>query len=52
MAKKLKKTQEEEIIKILKSEGFKELTEKEIKKEPYKTIYSMPDCFKTNSKKR
>ncbi|MBU1486662.1 hypothetical protein KKH56_01220 [bacterium] len=46
MAKKVKLSQEEEIIKILKQEGFRELTEKEIKKEPYKSIAKAPLCFK------
>lgn len=46
MAKKVRLTQEEEIIKVLKKEGFRELTEKEIKKEPYKSISKAPLCFK------
>ena len=45
MAKKIRKSQEEEIIQILKREGFKELNEKDLQKEPYKSIYALPDCF-------
>jgi len=45
MAKKIRKSQEEEIIQILKKEGFMELNEKDLQKEPYKSIYSIPDCF-------
>jgi hypothetical protein len=45
MAKKIRKSQEEEIIQVLKKEGFKELNEKDLQKEPYKSIYSLPDCF-------
>jgi hypothetical protein len=46
MAKKIRKSQEEEVISMLKKEGFKELSKAEIAKEPYKSIYAMPDCFK------
>jgi hypothetical protein len=46
MAKKVRQTQEEEIVKVLQKEGFRELTEKEIKKEPYKSIAKAPLCFK------
>jgi hypothetical protein len=48
MAEKLKirKTQEEEVIEILKREGFRELSDKQIQKEPYKSIYAIPECFK------
>jgi len=46
MVKKIRPTQEEEITQILKREGFKELTADEVKKEPYKSIYKLPDCFK------
>ena len=31
---------------MLKKEGFKELSKAEITKEPYKSIYALPDCFK------
>jgi hypothetical protein len=29
----------------LRKEGFEELSEEQIKKEPYKSIYKLPDCF-------
>jgi hypothetical protein len=45
MAKKIRKTQEEEILQVLAREGFQELTEKDLEKEPYKSIYALPDCF-------
>ena len=45
MVKKIRKTQEEEILQVLAREGFQELTEKDLKKEPYKSIYALPDCF-------
>ena len=51
MAKKMRKSQEEEVISMLKKEGFKELSEAEIAKEPYKSIYALPDCFKQEKKK-
>ena len=46
MAKKIRKSQEEEDVLMLKKEGFKELSESEIAKEPYKSISALPDCFK------
>ena len=46
MAKKIRKSQEEEVVLMLKKEGFRELSEAEIAKEPYKSIYALPDCFK------
>ncbi len=46
MAKRLRQSQEQEIADMLKTEGFKELTEEEIGKEPYKSIYALPDCLK------
>jgi len=46
MAKKIRKSQEEEVISMLKKEGFKEMSEAEIAKEPYSSIYALPDCFK------
>ena len=45
MVKKIRKSQEEEILQVLKREGFKELNEKDLQKEPYKSIYALPDCF-------
>ncbi|MFZ4441054.1 MAG: hypothetical protein ACOYOS_21800 [Syntrophales bacterium] len=46
MAKKIRKSEEEEVVIMLKKEGFRELSEAEIAKEPYKSIYALPDCFK------
>jgi hypothetical protein len=46
MAERIRKTQEEEIVNVLQKEGFKELSEDEIKKPPYKSIYVFPDCIK------
>ena len=37
---------------MLKKEGFKELSEAEIAKEPYKSIYALPDCFKQGRKQQ
>jgi len=47
MAKKIRLSQEEEIVRILKKEGFKRVPKKELEREPYKTIYQLPDCFKS-----
>ncbi len=52
MAKKIRRTQAEEVIRMLKREGFKEVPKKEIAEEPYKTIYSLPDCFKASKNKQ
>ena len=52
MVAKVRKTQEEEAIEMLKREGFRELSKNEIKQEPYKTIYKLPECFKKNELKR
>jgi hypothetical protein len=46
MAKKIRLTQEEEIISVLKKEGFRELTKKDLGKEPYKSLAKEPLCFK------
>jgi hypothetical protein len=45
MVKTMRLTQEEEVIMTLQREGFEELTEQDIQKEPYKSIYRLPDCF-------
>jgi hypothetical protein len=45
MAKKIRLTQEEEIIRLLSREGFREVTPVELAQEPYKTLAKMPDCF-------
>jgi hypothetical protein len=50
MAKKIRKSQEEEVTEMLKREGFRELSPSEIKKEPYKSIYKMPVCFEKDKK--
>ena len=50
MAKKIRKSQEEEVVEMLKREGFRELSQSEIKKEPYKSIYKMPGCFEKDKK--
>ena len=50
MVEKVRKTQEEEIVNVLHEEGFKELSEDEVKKEdPYRSIYVFPDCVKENT---
>lgn len=46
MAKKVRVTQEAEIIKVLKKEGLKKITGNKIKAEPCKSIAKMPHCFK------
>ncbi len=50
MAEKVRKTQEEQVIEMLKREGFRELKEKQIQREPYKSIYAMPECFREDDK--
>jgi hypothetical protein len=52
MAKKRKMTEEEEVIKMLKREGFTEIPPEKIKEEPYRTIYALPSCFDEPGKKR
>ncbi len=47
---KIRKTQEEQVIEMLKKEGFQELKKKEIEREPYKSIYTMPECFREDDK--
>ena len=49
MVRKIRKTLEEEILQVLAREGFQELTEKDLEKEPYKSIYALPDCFSKDS---
>ena len=51
MAKKRKMTEEEEVIKMLKREGFTEIPPEKIKEEPYRTIYALPSCFDESAKK-
>jgi acyl-[acyl carrier protein]--UDP-N-acetylglucosamine O-acyltransferase len=50
MAERIRKTQEEQVIEMLKREGFRELKEKEIQREPYKSIYATPECFREDDK--
>jgi hypothetical protein len=50
MAKRIRPTEEEEVVEMLKREGFKELTEKEIKKKENRLIDRLPECFKPSSK--
>ena len=38
------------ILANLKKEGFRELDQKEVKKQPYRTIYSLPECMKEKRK--
>jgi hypothetical protein len=45
MVGKKRKTQEEEILEVLKREGFKEVPESELKKGKNKFIYSWPECI-------
>ena len=45
---KIRKTQEEKVIELLEREGFREISDEEIQKEPYKSIYTIPACFKEN----
>ena len=49
MVEKIRKSQEEKVIEMLKREGFRELSEKDLQKEPYKSIYKMPACFRKES---
>jgi hypothetical protein len=48
--RKVRKTQEEEVVNILKKSGFTEIPKSEIEKEPYKTIYALPECFQDDSR--
>jgi len=50
MAQKVRKTQEEQVIEMLKREGFRELKKKDIQREPYKSIYAKPACFSEDDK--
>ena len=50
MAKKIRKSQEDEVVAMLKREGFRELHKNEIEKEPYKSIYRLPECFEKEKK--
>jgi hypothetical protein len=52
MVKKPRRTQAEEVIRMLKREGFKEIPPEKIKEEPYRTIYALPSCFEESGKTR
>ena len=52
MVKRPRRTQAEEVIRMLKREGFKEIPSEKIKEEPYRTIYALPSCFEESVKKR
>jgi hypothetical protein len=52
MVKRLRRTQAEEVIRMLKREGFTEIPPERIKEEPYRTIYALPSCFEESGKKR
>ncbi len=52
MAKPKRLTEEEEILIVLKREGFTEIPAEKIKEEPYRSLYTLPDCFKEMNKKK
>jgi hypothetical protein len=47
MGNKIRLSQEEEIIEFLLKEGFEEVSSEQIKEEPFKSIYQLPECFDT-----
>jgi hypothetical protein len=49
--KRMRKTQEEEIIAVLKREGFQEVSEEEINQSPHKYFFEFPDCIKKTTAK-
>ena len=51
MVKRPRRTQAEEVIRMLKREGFTEIPPEKIKEEPYRTIYALPSCFEESGKK-
>jgi hypothetical protein len=51
MAKKMRLTQEEEVIRLLKREGFREVSPQEVNQEPYKSLAKLPDCFESHVQK-
>ena len=51
MVKRPRRTQAEEVIRMLKREGFTEIPPEKIKEEPYRTIYALPSCFEKSGKK-
>ncbi len=48
MDEKIRKSQVEEVMMMLKREGFRELNDHEIEKEPYKTLIKVPECSMVN----
>jgi len=52
MAERVRPSQEEEIIEMLEREDFEELTEQEVGEEPFRSIYTLPDCFETEETAR
>jgi len=52
MAKKIRYSQEEEIVRFLDKEGFQEVTLEELQKEPYKSLVKAPDCFSDKAPKQ
>jgi hypothetical protein len=53
MVRKKRKTQEEEILEVLKKEGFEEVPERELRKESNKPLTSWPECIaESNSSKK
>jgi len=52
MVKRPRRTQAEEVIRMLKRESFTEIPPEKIKEEPYRTIYALPSCFEEPGKKR
>ena len=51
MVRRPRRTQAEEVIRMLKREGFTEIPPEKIKEEPYRTIYALPSCFDEPGKK-
>ena len=51
MVKRPRRTQAEEVIRMLKREGFTEIPPEKIKEEPYRTIWALPSCFDEHAKK-
>ena len=51
MAKKIRPTEEEEVVAMLKREGFRELTKEEIGKPQYRSLFKLPECFRPWAKR-
>ena len=43
--KKIKQTQEEEVVRLLTKQGFREVTAEELRTEPYLSLAKRPECF-------